>query len=230
MIPLGAIRKSINFSFRILFHSTHRKFLFRWLRSLQAGYLIRHKIPWITFPAHDYLESLQVTGKRVFEYGSGGSTLYWLKRGASVVSIEHNLEWYEFLKPVLPDGASIDYRLIAPEIIEGDQCLDPSFPDTYVSSDQRYIGYHFRRYVQIIDTFPDQYFDIILIDGRSRPSCIKHAISKVVPGGILIVDNAERDYYYSHTMTYLQKSRRMEFYGPGPCVHQMWQTDIFVLY
>ncbi|MES1224680.1 MAG: hypothetical protein ABUT20_54815, partial [Bacteroidota bacterium] len=38
---------------------------------------------------------------------------------------------------------------------------------------------------------------LILIDGRARTSCIKHAVGKLKPSGFLILDNAERKYYTS---------------------------------
>lgn len=51
-------------------------------------------ILWMTYPAIDFLESLDLSACRVFEYGSGGSTLFWLKRCASIVSVEHFSPWY----------------------------------------------------------------------------------------------------------------------------------------
>lgn len=46
-----------------------------------------------------------------------------------------------------------------------------------------------------IKKFPDNYFDIVLVDGRSRPSCLFHSLNKVKKGGLLVLDNAEREYY-----------------------------------
>ena len=49
---------------------------------------------WMTYSAIDFLESLDLSACRVFEYGSGGSTLFWQKRCASIVSVEHFSPWY----------------------------------------------------------------------------------------------------------------------------------------
>lgn len=54
---------------------------------------------------------------------------------------------------------------------------------------------NFETYVKSIDKFPDNYFDLIIVDGRARPSCIKHAMNKVKTGGVLLIDNADRTYY-----------------------------------
>ena len=69
-------------------------------------------------------------------------------------------------------------------------------PDSYVSGDPAYAGMSFHHYASSIDRYPDGSFDAILIDGRSRPSCFKHAKSKLKSGGFLILDNSETDYYH----------------------------------
>jgi hypothetical protein len=40
-----------------------------------------------------------------------------------------------------------------------------------------------------------QTFDIILIDGRERVSCVKNAIDKLTENGVLILDDSEREAY-----------------------------------
>jgi hypothetical protein len=52
-------------------------------------------IPWITYPAIDYLSSFNFIGKKVLEFGSGNSTLWWENKGAIVTSIEHDSYWYK---------------------------------------------------------------------------------------------------------------------------------------
>jgi len=53
-------------------------------------------LPWLNFAAIDFIKNFLENKKnlQVFEYGSGGSTLFFLKKGYSVVSIEHCKEWY----------------------------------------------------------------------------------------------------------------------------------------
>lgn len=77
------------------------RYLWRWFKSLPDNYLIKNQLPWLVFAAIDFLEDLDLKGKKVFEYGSGGSTLFWLRKGANCVSLEHDRSWYEKMKPLL---------------------------------------------------------------------------------------------------------------------------------
>jgi hypothetical protein len=67
-------------------------------------------VPWFTYPAIEYIKQLDLSDKRVLEYGSGFSTMFWAKRARSVVSIEDNNGWYEQLKPQLP--VNVDYLYV----------------------------------------------------------------------------------------------------------------------
>ncbi|MCX6026924.1 MAG: SAM-dependent methyltransferase [Chloroflexi bacterium] len=67
-------------------------------------------IPWYTYPAIYFLRQLDFSTKRVFEYGSGNSTLFWSGVCRSLVSIEDDQLWYSKIRPRLP--AHVDYRLI----------------------------------------------------------------------------------------------------------------------
>ena len=54
-----------------------------------------------------------------------------------------------------------------------------------------------RPYYNVCKQFPDEYFDLILVDGRNRKGCIIQSLSKLKKGGILMLDNAERSYYHA---------------------------------
>lgn len=73
-----------------------------YVRSLRAGAPIqgrRDPVPWYTFAAIEYLQGLDLAGRRVFEFGAGNSTLFWQERAAEVVSVETDPEWYEQILP-----------------------------------------------------------------------------------------------------------------------------------
>ena len=55
-------------------------------------------IPWYTYPAIDYLNNLDLSGKKVLEYGSGNSSLYYLRKGAEITCIEDEENWFNELK------------------------------------------------------------------------------------------------------------------------------------
>jgi len=59
-------------------------------------------IPWFTYPAIEFIEQLDFSAKRIFEFGAGNSTLFWCERAASVVSVEHNPAWHQRVGARLP--------------------------------------------------------------------------------------------------------------------------------
>lgn len=54
-------------------------------------------IPWWTYPAIDFLNTLDFTNKRVFEYGSGSSTLWWSERSQFVAGVEIETDWHRLV-------------------------------------------------------------------------------------------------------------------------------------
>src|SRR4051812_924452 len=52
-------------------------------------------LPWYTYPAIRFLENRLPTGLEVLEYGAGNSTLWWMARANSVMSIETDRSWAE---------------------------------------------------------------------------------------------------------------------------------------
>ena len=190
---------------------------------------VTEKMPWIAFPAIDQLKKIVRPDMEVFEYGSGGSTLFWASRVKKVVSVEHDKEWYEILKGQLDAGQSarIEYLLIEPQ-------SDPGFgkkrfqnPDDYVSSDEHYKGMSFERYVKAIDSYPDNHFDVIIVDGRARPSCIKHALPKLKRNGWLVVDNSDRSYYLEPFSFGKNDWKVLTFEGPVPFMKGFSRTTLF---
>lgn len=204
--------------------------LIRWIRSYAPDYLLRTRQPWLCFDAIDHLASMPLQGKRVFEYGSGGSTLFWLSKGAACVSIEHDARWFDKLRSLLPRDAAVDYRLIEPDYVPETErpCdVDPADPDAYLSADFAVHPCSYKRYVTQIDSYADGTFDVVLVDGRARPSCIKHSAPKTKIGGVLIVDNAENDYYFEKTGPFLTGFTRMTFQGALPANRVLTRTDFY---
>ena len=153
--------------------------------------------PWITFSAIRFLDRFLSREMKVFEYGSGGSTLYFARRVGHLVSVEHDEDWLKKVREAMEVNGfeNWTFHQIPPEDIvrQGDQT--PSDADSYISSGKSSTGKSFRQYVSLIDGYPDEYFDIVFIDGRARPSCFKHAIGKVKRGGCILWDNTDRAHY-----------------------------------
>lgn len=186
--------------------------------------------PWMTFPAIRFLDTLLFKTTKVFEYGAGGSSVYFSSRVGELVSVEHDAEWFNQTTAAMQtrqNQLELRWRgvLAMPKQPQEPITLPPSDPLSYTSSDETLAGLSFREYASLIDEYPDRYFDVILIDGRARPSCFMHAMSKVRFGGYIILDNAERELYaYIEDTAARLGFEITEFWGPGPYNDYCWRT------
>ena len=190
---------------------------------------VSEQIPWLCFSAISHLEKLVKPSMQVFEYGSGGSTLYWSQRVASLVSIEHDKVWGELMKKEIINKKiqNVDFFLIEPS-------HDPLFnekqferPGDYISADPSYTGKNFENYVKKIEDYPDNSFHVIIVDGRARPSCILHSMQKLEKKGYLVVDNTERKYYLKPFELEKNNWKVWHHYGPVPFTYSFSETTIF---
>ncbi len=69
-----------------------------------------NEIPWYTYPAIEFLNTFNFQEKIVFEFGSGNSSVYWAKRAKKVISVEHDLEWFNKIKNSSLSNQSIIYK------------------------------------------------------------------------------------------------------------------------
>ncbi len=207
------------------------RFFPAWYRSLDsAANPLNDRSPWITFAAIAFLERILTEDMWVYEYGVGGSTLFFSARVKAVVSCEHDHAWGEKVRSELERFryTNCKLRVFEPTSIDPISEGDPSDFDAYLSHSPAYKDFCFKDYVRSIDSYPDESFDVILIDGRSRPSCCKHAISKVKVGGYIVLDNAERE-CYAPAQKFLQTQgfTKIDFYGPGPYNAYFWKTCVW---
>lgn len=66
-------------------------------------------IPWITYPCIEFLNTLDLRDCRVFEFGSGSSTLYWAQKTKSVISVERDRDWYDKVTSFLPSNCVLQH-------------------------------------------------------------------------------------------------------------------------
>jgi hypothetical protein len=199
-----------------------------WRRSLESGRSpLTDAVLWINFGASFFIESVLAPEWIVYEFGSGGSTLFYSKRVKRVFCVEHDTGWFERVKTELTRRGltNCDCRLIPPELSTFPH-VDPENPTDYGSSDENYKGYTFRRYASSIDSFPDGFFDLVSIDGRARPSCIYHAHRKVTVGGYLMLDNSNRP-EYQRARELISGWDKHEFSGPVPYQNTFSETCIW---
>jgi len=204
---------------RTRYYSAWKYYLTHAVSSLEA------RIPWIPFECQDYLRTLIKPSFHVFEYGSGGSTLFFAAGTQSVVSVEHDPEWYEQVSRIIRNErlTHCDCRFIPPSEPKENPAGVPAFVN-YVGGD--YPNRTFLDYVRAIDSFPDASFDLVSVDGRARNSCLFHAKPKVKPGGYLLLDNAERE-EYGDGRKWMDDWSRTEFYGPGPWGEAFWKAIVW---
>ena len=208
------------------------RYYFRWKKSLRANNNpLNDESPWINFPAIDFLQKIANPTMKVFEYGSGGSTLFWARRVDKVYSIEHDKKWTEKVKEQL-----IKKNINNVSILHVPPVVDPAStnrkienPNDYISDDESFHGYNFEDYVKTIDNYSENYFDVVIVDGRARPSCLLNARTKIKAGGYLLIDNTERNYYLQNTLPVLkdEKWEQHDFYGPLPYLNHFCRTTIF---
>jgi len=156
-------------------------------------------LPLYTYPAIEYLASFDFINKKIFEFGSGQSTLYWLRNGGDVISVESNQKWIDKLSSDLIDSKH-----------------------QYIFADKQ------NDYVNSILKFPDSYFDLIIIDGIfSRYLCAKNVVSKIKKDGLVILDNS--DWYpntakfLKENLNFIQ----VDFYGLRPSRPEAAVTSLF---
>jgi predicted O-methyltransferase YrrM len=143
--------------------------------------------PWWTFDAaqlvREHLES--VGDARVFEWGSGASTLWLAARAAEVHSVEHDPQWAALVQEAAPDH--VEVTTVPP--------TRPPAGHVVVGSHKRgYEGLDFTEYCAAIDAVSGV-FDLIVIDGRAREACLSAAIPRLAPRGVIVFDNVDRHRY-----------------------------------
>lgn len=133
--------------------------------------------PWWNRRASRFVARHLSPGARAFEWGGGGSTIWLTRQGASVTTIESDPAWVERVASQAP---GVDIRLVR----SADDGVLRSEPWT------RDDGAHFfDEYVASIDSFDDETFDLIIIDGFCREACARQARTKVRHGGLVVIDD-----------------------------------------
>jgi hypothetical protein len=155
-------------------------------------------LPWATFPYIAFLGPRLRTDLRLFEYGAGSSTLYYAQRVREVFAVEHDEAFVRALAPHLPGNAHLVH--------------EPLHAESYV-----------RAMVQAGGRF-----DVAVVDGRDRVRCAAVALTRLTAGGVLVLDDAERDEYGAATAAWTAAGfRRLDFWGLAPGSVGTKSTAIF---
>ncbi|MBS0178424.1 MAG: hypothetical protein JSR20_06645 [Nitrospira sp.] len=173
---------------------------------------IEQAVPWMSWKAIDFLQDYLKPNLRVFEWGGGGSTLFFSKRGCHVTTVESNENWLNVItannQKESSGSGSLEIRFIAAET------QAPQKIKEYIES--------------VREGAP---WDIVLLDGLeraylSRLDCLKEIPGTVRSGGLVIVDDSYRA-MYREIPNILKGWKREVFRGLGSARLGVTQTDIY---
>lgn len=167
------------------------------------------ELPWFSYGAIDFLEKYLRKETRVFEFGSGGSTLFFAQHAKSVVSVEDDPQWYEMVA-----------RQIARHGIK--------------NADLRHVPVTFTTEAEFeksdyLNAVRESTFDVIVVDGMDwtknvRPICFAVAEKQIAPGGVIVVDDSWR----YHELHHANRAHRFEiFESVGPARYGVTSTDVY---
>jgi hypothetical protein len=209
---VGGVLKAIKYSTQVCKVLLREQGYFRSVRRNEYSDDSNQYLPWFTYPAIEALKNWDFSDKRVFEYGSGYSTLFWASRAKEVVSVEHNPQWYEKISRLAPDNAKI---ILAP--------IDEAKNEYHPSAETRA---EFARYAGSIDGC----FQVIVIDGyarsRVRYQCAEAALPHLDKNGLIVLDNSD---WLPATAMLLRQSGLIEVdvSGPVPGIPHYQTTSFF---
>jgi len=193
-------------------------------------------LPLYTSPAIEYLGTIIRPEWKVFEYGGGHSSGYYSTRCQESHVVEHNGTWVGEINSISP--SSVVHHIEAHHAVcEQAAGMDAEFfqrsfdlplvegrPDYY----NQYHGIandEYRGYASMLATYPQGYFDCIVVDGMARSLCLWYACKLVKPDGLIILDNSDRWLFNSLQCHLVSEGfNRKDFWQPE---HPCWCTSFF---
>jgi len=146
-----------------------------------------------------------------------------------VTTIEHDAAWAERVGAAVgPDSRGTwSLEVVPPEEDPASAHADPADPDAYVSASRAFLGVSFGAYACAIERFAADTLDLVLVAGRARPACLRHALAKVRRGGLVVLDHSERS-WYGPALALADPAawERTDHAGPGPYAECFWRTTI----
>lgn len=133
---------------------------------------------------------------KVLEWGSGNGTIYFSKflkeknTNFKWVAIEHFVPWYEKVTAMLKEN----------NLCGNVQCFLKN--PTYQKNKNIQEMLDLDEYINFPSTLGIK-FDFILVDGRKRKECLKKASTILSPDGVVILHDAERQWYHDGCKYYV---------------------------
>jgi hypothetical protein len=174
-------------------------------------------VPWWTYRAVDVVDAWMAGRQepiRVFEYGSGASTLWLADRADEVVSVEHHAGFAKVMEPILATRPNVKFLVVEPTV---------SKRPVIGSRKPGHVGLDFTQYVETIERVGGL-FDLVVIDGRAREACLRQSIAQLAPNGVIVYDNSHRKRYAEAIAASPLAERR--FRGLTPTLPYPDQTSV----
>lgn len=173
-----------------------------WFKAFDARQAIDtngEALPWVTYSFIDFIKERLNKSQKVFEYGSGSSTLFYAKRVGKVVSVEHDQSWYQKIVGSKPENAEMIFTKLE-------------------------TGGEYSKKAALLE----EKFDIIIVDGRDRVNCCLESIQALSPSGVIVLDDSERK-EYEKARVFLKENhfKELSFSGISPGLFYLKATSVF---
>lgn len=147
--------------------------------------------PWLVLAAIAYLEANIRPEWTTFEWGCGGSTLWFAGLTRSVTSVETNRIWAAAtLRAAVERGISPlpTIHTVPPVFVN---LAGQTHDATQWTEGSKATPEWEQEYAGVIDRFyPDEKFGLIVIDGGVRNLCAERALKHMKLGGLMVLDNS----------------------------------------
>lgn len=179
-------------------------------------------LPWFSSPFLDVLQTWDISSWNIFEWGSGYSTLWFSKHANHIKSVEIDLSWFELLSKEINhlNIKNIDYYY---KTSEESNVTTGHGIDSNIGENSEYVN--------IINETEEKY-DCIIIDGKHRNTCAKHALNHIKNNGIIILDNANQasiNLDSTPTFELFKKYEHFSFLDPIHGSAKDWKTDYWII-
>jgi predicted O-methyltransferase YrrM len=169
--------------------------------------IMQKPVPFLVLDAIKFLASKVRPGMKVLEVGGGNSSLWFLEQGVDLTTYEHDAEWASFvLNRVKEEPHQYDENNFHLRVMKGTQ--------THID----------------LENQENHSYDIILIDSMNdytkRNECIRAAMSKIKPGGWLVLDNSDNPVNWLGADLLAGKEMH-KFSGFGPMAFFVCQTTFW---
>ena len=137
---------------------------------------ISASLPWMPYSTILKLNYIIKKDFNILETGSGGSSLFFLRRCNNLISVEHDKEWLKKLEKNITQTSFKKRWTVVLKPLNGKSKNESA-------------------YLQFLKRQENESFDLISIDGRLRSESLKIVSHKVKKGGYLLLDNSDRNEY-----------------------------------